>query len=153
MLNWSGPRGSAQRSCDTEGQKPGRYPQRYLSFFMKKWGMKMNGTWLKVVLAAGFEVGWVIGLKHADSALEWTATVIAMVVSFYYLVTAGRTLPVGTVYAVFVGLGTAGTVLSEILFFGVPFQLSKVLWIGLLLVGIIGLKVVTADTAQEGRVQ
>ncbi|MFG6117430.1 DMT family transporter [Halobacillus sp. MO56] len=113
----------------------------------------MNGTWLKVVLAAGFEVGWVIGLKHADSALEWTATVIAMVVSFYYLVTAGRTLPVGTVYAVFVGLGTAGTVLSEILFFGVPFQLSKVLWIGLLLVGIIGLKVVTADTAQEGRVQ
>ncbi|SEB07458.1 paired small multidrug resistance pump [Thalassobacillus cyri] len=113
----------------------------------------MTGTWLKIVLAAGFEVGWVIGLKHADSILEWTATVIAMVVSFYYLVTAGRTLPVATVYAVFVGLGTAGTVLSEILFFGVPFQLSKILWIVLLLVGIIGLKTVTADTAEEGRKQ
>ncbi|WP_028783630.1 DMT family transporter [Thalassobacillus devorans] len=110
----------------------------------------MSGTWLKVVLAAVFEVGWVIGLKHAGSALEWTATVIAMVVSFYYLVTAGRTLPVGTVYAVFVGLGTAGTVLSEILFFGVPFQLEKILWIGLLLVGIAGLKMVTENGAKQG---
>lgn len=110
----------------------------------------MNRDWIKVFLAAVFEVFWVIGLKHADSILEWSGTVVAIAVSFYGLVVAGRSLPVGTVYAVFVGLGTAGTAAADILFFGVPFSLPKVLLILLLLVGVIGLKMVTDEKAAEG---
>ncbi|MEH7277127.1 DMT family transporter, partial [Neobacillus vireti] len=83
--------------------------------------------WIKVFVAALFEVFWVIGLKHADDFWTWAGTVIAIIISFYGMIMAGRKLPVGTVYAVFVGLGTAGTVISEILFFGEPFKISKIL--------------------------
>ena len=86
----------------------------------------MNTNWIKVFIAAFFEVFWVIGLKHADDFWTWTGTVIAIIISFYLMIMAGRKLPVGTVYAVFVGLGTAGTVFSEILFFGEPFKVEKI---------------------------
>jgi len=56
---------------------------------------------------------------------------------------AGRDLDVGTVYAVFVGLGTAGTVLSDIVLFGAPFNIEKIALIGLLLSGVISLKMVS----------
>lgn len=110
----------------------------------------MNANWIKVVIAAVFEVFWVVGLKHADGVLEWTGTVIAIVISFYMMIMAGKKLPVGTVYAVFVGLGTAGTVFSDIVFFGEPFKIVKMILIMVLLAGVIGLKVVTPDTEQEG---
>lgn len=109
----------------------------------------MNVNWIKVFIAAFFEVFWVIGLKHATNTLEWIGTVIAIVISFYLMIMVGRKLPVGTVYAVFVGLGTAGTVFSEILFFGEPFKLAKVLLILLLLAGVIGLKLVTKDKVEK----
>ncbi|EUJ16996.1 DMT family transporter [Listeria aquatica] len=109
----------------------------------------MNVNWIKVFIAAFFEVFWVIGLKHATNTLEWIGTVIAIVISFYLMIMAGRKLPVGTVYAVFVGLGTAGTVFSEILFFGEPFKLAKVLLILVLLAGVIGLKLVTKDKVEK----
>ncbi|AIF44628.1 multidrug efflux SMR transporter [Virgibacillus sp. SK37] len=110
----------------------------------------MNANWLKVFVAAFFEVGWVIGLKHADGLLEWAATVICIIVSFYLLIMAGEKLPVGTVYAVFVGLGTAGTVFSGIVFFDEPFKIAKILLICVLLAGVIGLKLVTEDNVTEG---
>ena len=110
----------------------------------------MNTNWVKVVIAAFFEVFWVIGLKHADDFWTWTGTVIAIIVSFYLMIMAGKKLPVGTVYAVFVGLGTAGTVLSDILFFDEPFKFEKVLLILILLGGVVGLKLVTKDTDNEG---
>ncbi|MFE6139628.1 DMT family transporter [Bacillus sp. NPDC057893] len=110
----------------------------------------MSKDWIKVFVAAFFEIFWVIGLKHADGFWTWTGTIVAIFFSFYLMVMAGRMLPVGTVYAVFVGLGTAGTVFSEILFFGEPFKMGKVLLILFLLAGVIGLKVVTDDKVQEG---
>ncbi|MEF3309680.1 multidrug efflux SMR transporter [Paenibacillus sp. GYB004] len=110
----------------------------------------MNRNWVKVFIAAFFEVFWVIGLKHADSALEWAGTIVAIIVSFYMMIMAGRHLPVGTVYAVFVGMGTAGTVLSEILFFGEPFKVAKMILIVVLLAGVIGLKLVTGDSKEKG---
>ncbi|QHE50757.1 multidrug efflux SMR transporter [Pontibacillus sp. HMF3514] len=106
----------------------------------------MNKEWLKVVVASFFEVVWVVGLKHADSALEWSLTIIGIIISFYFMVMAGKYLPVGTVYAVFVGLGTAGTVLSEILFFGEPLQFAKIALILLLIIGVVGLKLVTEES-------
>lgn len=110
----------------------------------------MNITWVKVVVAAFFEVFWVIGLKHADDFWTWTGTVIAIIVSFYLMIMAGKKLPVGTVYAVFVGLGTAGTVFSDIVFFGEPFKVTKIILILVLLAGVVGLKLVTKDNVQEG---
>ena len=110
----------------------------------------MNSEWIKVIVAAIFEVLWVIGIKHSYNFWTWTGTVIAIMISFYGLIMAGKKLPVGTVYAVFVGLGTAGTVVSEILFFDQPFRLEKILLILLLLIGVIGLKLVTKDKVQEG---
>lgn len=110
----------------------------------------MNTDWIKVFVAAFFEVFWVIGLKHASNYWTWAGTVIAIFVSFYLMIMAGRKLPVGTVYAVFVGLGTAGTAFSEILFFGEAFKLEKILLILVLLAGVTGLKLVTKDKVQEG---
>ncbi|MCP8615432.1 DMT family transporter [Salirhabdus salicampi] len=105
--------------------------------------------WIKVFIASIFEILWVIGLKHANTFLSWSGTVVAIIFSFYYLVMAGRYLPASTVYAVFVGLGTAGVVLSEIVFFHEDVSIMKLLLIALLLVGIIGLKVIT-DEEKDG---
>ena len=110
----------------------------------------MNKDWIKVFIAAVFEVLWVIGLKHSDSLLDWTGTIVAIVISFYGLIMAGRKLPVGTVYAVFVGIGTAGTVFSEILFFGEPLKVEKILLVLVLLAGVIGLKLVTDEEPKKG---
>lgn len=110
----------------------------------------MNANWMKVFVGAFFEVFWVIGLKHANDFWTWTGTAISIMVSFYLIIMAGRKLPVGTVYAVFVGLGTAGTVISEIIFFGEPIKVEKIILILLLLVGVLGLKLLTKDDTEEG---
>lgn len=110
----------------------------------------MNMHWVKVLIAAVFEIFWVIGLGHAYNVWTWAGTIAAIVVSNYFLITATKELPTGTVYAVFVGLGTAGAVVSEILLFGEPFNVMKILLIMLLLAGVIGLKLVTDDDKKKG---
>jgi paired small multidrug resistance pump len=74
-------------------------------------------------------------------------TVLTLAISFYLIINASKHLPVGTVYAVFTGLGTAGTVVTEMLVFGEPFSWPKTLLILVLLAGVIGLKLITG---QEG---
>lgn len=110
---------------------------------------RLNKIWMSIVIAAFFEVCWVIGLKYADSVLEWGGTLIAIILSFYLMIMAGRDLDVGTVYAVFVGLGTAGTVLAEIIIFGAPVIPAKIALIGLLLSGIISLKMLSNQKLKE----
>lgn len=106
----------------------------------------MKRYWLYVVFAGIFEVVWVVGLKHSETVIEWTATLISIVASFFVLIRATNYLPIGTVYAVFTGLGTAGTVLAEMVLFGEPFNIYKILLISTLLIGVIGLKMVTSDS-------
>jgi paired small multidrug resistance pump len=110
----------------------------------------MNQHWMKVFVAAFLEIFWVIGLAHSYDFWTWTGTAIALIISNYLMITAGQVLPAGTVYAIFVGLGTAGTVISEILFFGEAFKWEKILLILLLLTGVLGLKLVTDDKEKEG---
>ncbi|MNI47793.1 Multidrug resistance protein YkkC [compost metagenome] len=110
---------------------------------------KSNIAWLKIAGAAIFEVGWVIGLKHASTPLEWGATVLAILVSFYVLISASSKLPAGTVYAVFVGLGTAGTVAADMVLFGEPVRMIKLILIVSLLTGVAGLKLATKDGPKE----
>ena len=104
--------------------------------------------WGNVLIAAVFEVGWVMGLKYAGSILEWSATIVCIVVSFYLLLKATTVLPVGTLYAVFTGLGTAGTVIVGMVM-GEPVQLVKLLLIMVLLSGVLGLKLTTGE--KKGR--
>ena len=66
------------------------------------------------------------------------------------MISASKQLPVGTVYAVFVGIGAAGTVIADMLFFGEAFTIMKVVLLLLLLVGIIGLKLSTNDSSKGG---
>ncbi|WP_338471415.1 SMR family transporter [Niallia sp. XMNu-256] len=110
----------------------------------------MNRHWIKVFVAAFLEIFWVIGLSHSYDFWTWTGTIICIIVSNYLMITAAQVLPAGTVYAIFVGLGTAGTVISEILFFGEPFRWEKILLILVLLIGVIGLKLVTDENAEKG---
>src|SRR5690625_6316035 len=70
-------------------------------------------SWLYVLFAAIVEVFWVIGLKYAESLLEWTGTIIMIVFSFYFIIKACEKLPAGTVYAVFTGSGAAAIVLID----------------------------------------
>ncbi len=128
---WSGPRKSSQKDKSI-GETVEQLSLRFFVFFgNNKIGgfVEMRKDWIKVFIAAFFEIFWVINLKHSDDFCTWTGTITAIFFSFYRMIMAGRKLPVGTVYAVFVGLGTAGTVFSEILFFGEPFKLRKVLLI------------------------
>ncbi|GAA0134347.1 multidrug efflux SMR transporter subunit YkkC [Paenibacillus sp. YSY-4.3] len=110
---------------------------------------KMNQYWLIVLVAGLFEIGWVIGLKHSHDIMTWSATVVAIFASMYLLVLSTRKLPTGTAYAVFTGIGTSGTVLFEMLVFGEPFRLAKLLLIVLLICGVAGLKLVTKEQDEE----
>ncbi|MFT8321916.1 MAG: multidrug efflux SMR transporter [Bacillus sp. (in: firmicutes)] len=103
----------------------------------------MNRYWMMVFGAGLIEVLWVAGLKYAATPLEWIGTGLAIVFSFFLLIYTTNFLPIGTVYAVFTGLGTIGTVIGEIVFFGEPIEPLKILFIGILLIGVIGLKMVT----------
>ncbi|QDW95875.1 QacE family quaternary ammonium compound efflux SMR transporter [Staphylococcus warneri] len=106
--------------------------------------------WLKVILAGLVEIIWVTGLNNADSIFSWLFTLIFIILSFYLVINATKSLPVGTVYAIFVGLGAAGTVIVDILFFNQPFTFMKILLVTLLIIGIIGLKLSTTDDVEGG---
>ncbi|AGZ25093.1 small multidrug resistance protein 1 [Staphylococcus pasteuri SP1] len=110
----------------------------------------MTLKWLKVILAGLVEIIWVTGLNNADSILSWLFTLIFIILSFYLVIDATKSLPVGTVYAIFVGIGAAGTVIVDMLFFDQPFTFMKILLVTLLILGIIGLKLSTTDDVEGG---
>jgi quaternary ammonium compound-resistance protein SugE len=101
-------------------------------------------SWLVLFLAGLFEIGWAVGLKAAQGRI-WVlaATVTAMTVSVALLYVAMRNLPLGTSYAVWTGIGAVGTVLVGIVAFGESADAVRLLCIGLILAGILGLKFVT----------
>ena len=104
--------------------------------------------WFKVILAGIIEILWVTGLNSADSFLSWTGTIIILILSFYLVISACKALPVGTVYAVFVGIGAIGTVLVDMIIFGDHFNIMKIALVILLVIGIIGLKLTTEEAEQ-----
>ena len=104
-------------------------------------------AWLVLTVAGLFEVGWAIGLKYTDGFSRlWpsVATAAAMVVSVVLLGWAMRSLPVGTAYAVWTGIGAVGTVVLGIVLFGEPATLGRLACVTLIVAGIIGLKVTHA---------
>lgn len=105
----------------------------------------MNKEWWFLLIAGAFEVVWVAGLKYSTTWWQWTATAVIILISFKVLLRAAEKLPVGTMYAVFTGVGTAGTVITEIFLFNEPVHPLKILFIALLTAGIIGLKFITSE--------
>ena len=103
-------------------------------------------AWLLLAVAGLFEIGWAVGLKYTDGFTRlwpsvWTG--LAMVVSVVLLALAVRTLPIGTAYAVWTGIGAAGTALLGIYLFGEPATALRLACIALIVAGIIGLKLVS----------
>ncbi|TFE29065.1 DMT family transporter [Cohnella luojiensis] len=109
----------------------------------------MNRYWLLLWLAGLCEIGWVSGLKHATNAGEWALTAIGILLSFLGLIYSTRVLPVGTAYAVFTGIGAAGTVLAESIFFGVTLEAGKLALVIVMIIGIAGLKMTTKVATGE----
>ena len=103
-------------------------------------------AWAILVVAGLFEVGWAIGLKYTDGFTRpWptTWTVMAMVISLWLLGIAMKSLPVGTAYAVWVGVGAVGTVILGIVLFDEPANAARVISVALIIAGIVGLKLST----------
>ena len=105
---------------------------------------KMN--WLILVLAGVFEIGWAVGLKFTEGFTRpWPTigTIAAMAVSLALLGVAMKSLPVGTAYAVWVGVGAVGTAILGIVLLGEPANAGRLLSLALIVAGIVGLKLAT----------
>ena len=99
--------------------------------------------WIILVLAGLFEIGWAIGLKYTEGftrPLPTVLTVAAMVVSLWLLGIAMKSLPVGTAYAVWVGVGAVGTAILGIVLLDEPANAGRLASLGLIVAGIVGLK-------------
>ena len=102
-------------------------------------------SWIFLFFAGLFEIGWAIGLKYTDGfskPLPTLLTIASMIVSLGLLGLALKTLPVGTAYAVWTGIGTVGTALLGIWLLGEPATAVRLACIGLIVSGIVGLKLV-----------
>ncbi len=104
-------------------------------------------AWIYLFIAGLFEVVWAIGLKYSQGftkLIPSVVTIVGMIFSFYLLALATKTLPIGTAYAVWTGIGALGTVILGIVFFHEPLNLMRVLFLFLILIGILGLKLTSA---------
>jgi len=104
-------------------------------------------AWGILVLAGLFEIGWAIGLKYTEGFSRlWPSigTISAMIVSFWLLGLAMKTLPVGTAYSIWVGVGAVGTVILGVILFGEPANFGRIISVVLIIAGIIGLKLSSA---------
>ncbi len=105
-------------------------------------------NWLYLFIAGILEVGWAIGLKYTDG---WSKlypsilTVIGMIASFYFLSLALKSLPIGTAYAVWTGIGTVGAAILGMVLFDEPRDILRILCIFLIVAGIAGLKITSAE--------
>ena len=99
--------------------------------------------WLILIIAGLFEIGWAVGLKYTEGFTRlWPSvgTILAMIISMGLLGLVMRALPVGTAYAVWVGIGAVGTAVAAVILFHEPVNALRVAGIGLILAGIVALK-------------
>ena len=106
--------------------------------------------WLHLIIAGLLEVAWAIGLKHTDGwSRLWPSliTALLMIASFFFLSLALRSLPLGTAYAIWTGIGAVGTALVGIFVFGEPRTAARLVCIVLIVAGIVGLKLTSSSQA------
>jgi quaternary ammonium compound-resistance protein SugE len=100
--------------------------------------------WLILLIASLFEISWAIGLKYSHGftrPVPSIVTVVGLVMSVVLLALAARTLPIGTAYAVWTGIGAAGTAILGLWLFGEPATPARLACIALIILGVIGLKI------------
>jgi quaternary ammonium compound-resistance protein SugE len=100
-------------------------------------------AWIYLTIAGLLEVGWAIGMKYSMGLTRfWPSvfTIIALVASFVFLSIAVRTIPIGTGYAIWTGIGAAGTAILGIILFNEPASLARLACLALIVAAIIGLK-------------
>ena len=103
-------------------------------------------AWIYLTVAGLFEIVWAIGLKYTEGFSRlWPSfvTVLAMALSMVFLALSLKSLPVGTAYAIWTGIGAAGTVILGIVLFAEPATVLRLACVGLIVTGIIGLKIAT----------
>lgn len=104
-------------------------------------------AWFFLFIAGIFEIGWAVGLKYTEGFTKlWPSvgTLLAMIASFLFLSHALKTLPLGTAYAVWTGIGAVGTALAGIFFFGESREVLRIICLLLIVAGIAGLKLTSA---------
>ena len=119
--------------------------RRIFYFYMEV--ININMAWVMLGIAGIFEVVWATCMKYSEgfTKLSWSLLTFAgMAVSFYLLARATKTLPLGTAYAVWTGIGALGSVIVGIILFKEPVTAGRLIFAALLLVGIIGLKITSA---------
>ncbi len=105
-------------------------------------------AWAYLIIAALFECGWAIGLKYTNGFTKiWPSifTIAAMIVSFQFLSLAMKTIPVGTAYAIWTGIGTVGVTIIGMMLFDESKDIARILCIVLIVAGVIGLKVFSGE--------
>ncbi|MED4953719.1 SMR family transporter [Paenibacillus macerans] len=100
----------------------------------------MNKGWIFVLLTSLFELLWVFGFNVADTWWHWVIIIVIILIDMQFLAKACESLPTGTVYAVFAAAGTVGTALMDIFIFDAEFSVAKGLFMGILVIGVIALK-------------
>src|SRR5699024_12529261 len=105
--------------------------------------------WLYVLYAAIVEIFWVLGLKYSETFLHWFGTIIAITFSFYFIIKACEVLPAGTVYAAFTGSGAAAIAIIDFTLLGAEFTYSKAIFIGLIILGVVGIQLTTAEDEKK----
>ncbi|CAM4015433.1 DMT family transporter [Mesobacillus zeae] len=111
----------------------------------------MNKAWIYVAMTSFFELVWIFGFNVASSWWHWVFIVFFIFVDFYYLTKACELLPTGSVYATFAGIGTIGTALMDIFFFGQSLNLGKIFFIIVLVAGVIGLNIADVQDKKKQR--
>lgn len=104
-------------------------------------------AWVYLAIAGVFEIIWAMGLKYSQGFTKLYPSLITlggMIISFYLLSLATKTLPIGTAYAVWTGIGALGAVILGIFLFRDPVSISRILFLCLILIGILGLKLTSA---------
>jgi quaternary ammonium compound-resistance protein SugE len=107
-------------------------------------------AWVYLLVAAAFEIQWAVTMKYTEGFSRlWPslACVAGMAVSVFFLALAQRTLPVGTSYAIWTGLGAVGTAICGMLLFGESREVARLVCIGLIVAGVFGLKLVTPTSS------
>lgn len=105
-------------------------------------------AWIYLIIAGLLEVGWAVGLKYTEGWTRLLPSVLtgsAMIVSFYFLSQALKTIPIGTGYAIWTGIGAVGAAILGMLVFGESRDVARIICILLIVAGIVGLKVFSPE--------